>query len=256
MSFLLKSLNNSINQNNQKKIDDLIKLYKETIEKNHYQTTHDELLELFNLNPENKNARIFAGLINEGNSNPNEDQLKVIGGLINELNKDNSSLSFIKAALEKDKLDKNTLGLDITNNNDKYIDLRYFIIEALKQPQVSNINSIGSLGLLKEIMSLDNVRSRNQVIHNEQNSANLKPLIDKIEKVSEANPSGNDISDINTIASILESMFNNKENEEKLKEIKELMDNINKQYRENQERENLRVQKEFEEQEKNNELNF
>lgn len=258
MSLLLKSLNNSNSNSNsnEKTIKELNELYKSIIDKNKNITNHQALIELFNLNPENPNARKFAGLVNEGGSglDKNKDQLIIIGNLLNDLENAEykQTTSFIKEALEKDKFDKSKLDENIINNNDRYIDLRYFIVEALKNPQISGVNSIGALGLLKEIMSMDNVRSKNQVIHNENSSANLKPLMDQIEKIQENNPSENDISNLNTISSIVESMFNNKENEEKLKEIRELMDSINQQFEERQRLEELKQHKDLEENMNNN----
>lgn len=253
MSLLKNLYNKSIENNNidDNRMQELNKLYKNIIEKNNNITNHKELIELFNLNPENPNARKFAGLINEGKNglDKHKNQLIVFGQLLNDLENANykQASSFIKEALAKDEQDKLRLGENITNNNDKYIDLKFFILETLKNPQISNINSIGALGLLKEVLSMDNVKSKNQVIHNDGNSANLKPLMDKIEQIQETNPTENDISNLNTISAIVESMFNNKENEEKLKEIRELMNSINQQFQEQQRLEQIKQNKALEE---------
>lgn len=256
MGLLSNQINNSksldtISNDTTKKQEELLNVYKNVIDKNKYRTSHSELLSLLNLNPENKTARGFASLTNEAKDGveKNKDQLIVMGKLFKEL--DNEVVSFIKEAINLDKQNKEKLDPSIINNPDKYIDLKYFIVESLKNPTLSGVNSIGSLSLLKEIYSMDNIRSKNQVI---QNGANLKPLADEIEKIQVSNPSKDDINNLNNIYDIIKNTMNqNKENEEKLKEIQDLLLSINKQFEENQNQIKVKEQK-FEEELQHNEI--
>lgn len=221
-----KSINTDVVIDNSKnlKIDELLKTYQKIIKDNKFITNHDELLKQFNLNPENKSSRAFSGLINEADSGlqKHKSQFKLIGLLLESLG--NESTSFIREAFEQDKKQKSTLSKDIINNNDKYIDLKFFLVETLKNVNISNVDTIKSLYLLKQIYNMENYKSKEQVI---TNGVNTKPLVEEIEKINIKDSNKEDIDNISNIFEIVkETTKKTEENESKLKEIKKLIDQI------------------------------
>lgn len=218
-----KAINEDIVIDNSKnnKIDELLKLYKKIIQDNKFITNHDKLLEQFNLNPENRSSRAFAGLINEADNGltKHKSQFKLIGLLLESLG--NESTSFIRSAFDKDKEAKSKLDEETLKNPDKYIDLKFFLVETLKNVNISNVDTIKSLYLLKQIYNMENYKSKEQVINN---GVNTQPLINEIEKINVKDSSKDDIDNINNIFEIVkETSKKTEENEKKLQEIQNLI---------------------------------
>jgi len=195
--------------------------YKKIIDKSINEPNFDKLLAMFNLNPEVKDSRAFAGLTREASDGINKYkyQLEVLGNLFKDLDNINQLNNFLIEALEKHDNFVKTLPNSILKDQDQFIDMKFLLIKTLQNPQISNINTISSLELLKNIFSEKVlVKDKNNII----GEANLKPLMDEIDNIKEDGISENDIMKISSIYTIIESMSTNKD-DEKLKEIQKLL---------------------------------